>query len=89
MQEMLRWLKSLSAVLGWFLGGFDGFLYILIAFVIVDYVTGIVASIVEKTISSEVGFKGIARKVVIFLLVGIGHLLDKEVLGVVQYCELM
>ena len=66
--------------MGWCLGGFDGFLYALLVFVVVDYLTGIMAGYIQKKLSSEVGFKGIARKVVIFLLVGIGHILDAQVI---------
>ena len=66
--------------MGWIFGGFDGFLYALIAFVVIDYFTGVMAAIYTKQLSSEVGFKGIARKVAIFLLVGIGNVIDIEIL---------
>lgn len=67
--------------LGWFLGGCDGLLYALLAFVVIDYITGIMCAINDHSLSSEVGFKGICRKVLIFLLVGIGHILDAQVIG--------
>ena len=67
--------------LGYFLGGCDGLLYALIAFVVIDYITGVMCAISDKTLSSEVGFKGICRKVLIFLLVGIGNIIDAQVLG--------
>jgi toxin secretion/phage lysis holin len=67
--------------LGWFLGGCDGLLYALIVFVVIDYVTGVMAAVVDHKLSSEVGFKGIFKKVLIFLLVGIGHILDTHVIG--------
>lgn len=67
--------------LGWFLGGCDGLLYALLAFVVVDYNTGIMCAVSDHSLSSEVGFKGICRKVLIFLLVGIGHILDAQVIG--------
>lgn len=67
--------------LGYFLGGWDGLLYALIAFVAIDYVTGVMCAISNHTLSSEVGFKGICRKVLIFLLVGIGSILDTRVIG--------
>ena len=67
--------------LGYFLGGCDGLLYALIAFVAIDYITGVMCAISDKTRSSEVGFKGICRKVLIFLLVGIGNIIDVQVLG--------
>ena len=67
--------------LGWFLGGCDGLLYALLAFVVIDYITGIMCAVVDKKLSSEAGFKGIFKKVLIFALVGIGHSLDTRVIG--------
>lgn len=67
--------------LGYFLGGCDGLLYALIAFVAIDYITGVMCAINDKTLSSEIGFKGICRKVLIFLLVGIANILDLNVIG--------
>ena len=67
--------------LGWFLGGCDGLIYALILFVVVDYITGVMCAVADKKLSSEVGFKGICRKVLIFLLVGIGHILDTQIIG--------
>ena len=72
---------AIGGWLGWFLGGCDGLLYALIAFVIIDYTTGVLCAISDHTLSSEVGFKGIARKVIIFLLVGVGHIIDTHVVG--------
>ena len=67
--------------LGYFLGGCDGLLYTLLAFVVLDYITGIMCAVVDHKLSSEIGFKGIFKKVLIFALVGVGHLLDVQVLG--------
>ena len=67
--------------LGYFLGGCDGLLYALLAFVVVDYITGVMCAISDNTLSSEVGFKGICRKALIFLLVGIANILDVQVIG--------
>ena len=72
---------ALGGFLGWFLGGADGFLYALIAFVVIDYITGVLCAISDKNLSSEVGFKGICRKVLIFTLVGIGNIVEVYVLG--------
>ena len=75
---------NFSAVGGWlgyFLGGCDGLLYALIAFVVIDYITGVMCAIINKQLSSEVGFKGIFRKVLIFLLVGIANIIDVQVIG--------
>ena len=67
--------------LGWFLGGCDGLLYALIAFVVIDYITGVMCAINDHSLSSEVGFRGICRKVLIFLLVGIANIMDVNVIG--------
>ena len=69
--------------LGYFLGGCDGLLYTLLAFVVLDYATGIMCAIADHKLSSAIGFRGIFRKVLIFALVGVGHLLDVQVLGAV------
>ena len=73
--------SALGGFLGWYLGGVDGFLYALIAFVLVDYITGVMCAVADKKLSSAVGFKGICRKMLIFVLVGIGKLVDVSVLG--------
>ena len=67
--------------IGWFLGGWDGLLYALIAFVVIDYITGVMCAVVDKRLSSRVGFKGICKKVLIFALVGMGHILDTHIIG--------
>lgn len=67
--------------LGLFIGPVNGLLIALIVFVITDYVTGFASAIVRKELSSSVGFKGLARKVLIFLIVGIANVLDIYVLG--------
>ena len=72
---------AIGGWLGYFLGGCDGLLYALIAFVVIDYITGVMCAINDKTLSSEVGFQGICRKVLIFLLVGIANILDVQVIG--------
>lgn len=71
---------ALGGALGAVMGGFDGFLYALVVFVVVDYITGLMAAAVEKKLSSEVGFKGIFRKVIIFSLVAVGHIVDSYVI---------
>jgi len=73
--------SAVGGWLGWFLGGVDGFLYALLAFVVVDYITGVMCAIVNKKLSSDIGFKGIFKKVLIFALVGIGHLIDSYLIG--------
>ena len=72
---------AIGGWLGWFLGGCDGLLIALLAFVAIDYVTGVMCAIVDKKLSSAVGFKGIFKKILIFALVGVGHILDTMVIG--------
>ena len=67
--------------LGYYLGGCDGLLLALVAFAAADYLTGVMCAVSDRKLSSNVGFKGICRKVLIFLLVGIANILDVHVIG--------
>jgi len=73
--------SGIGGWLGYFMGGYDGFLYALVLFVVADYITGVLVAIFEKRLSSEVGFKGICRKALIFMMVGIANVLDVSVIG--------
>jgi len=85
MQKIWNGAQAVFAVVGgyvgYFLGGCDGLLYALLAFVAIDYVTGVMCAVSDKKLSSEIGFKGICRKVLIFLLVGIANVLDIHIIG--------
>ena len=85
MKEFWNWMQAAIAAfggsLGYFLGGFDGFLYSLLAFVLIDYITGLMCAVLDKKLSSEVGFRGIFKKLLIFSLVAIGHIIDQSVIG--------
>ena len=72
---------AIGGWLGYFLGGCDGLVVALVVFVVADYLTGVMCAISEKKLSSEVGFRGICRKVLIFILVGIANILDVQVIG--------
>ncbi|MBB2481052.1 phage holin family protein [Bacillus sp. APMAM] len=80
MKHITEWIQigfaAIGGFLGFFLGGFDGFLYALVTFVVIDYITGFMVAVIEKKLSSEIGFRGIFKKVLIFCLVGIGHMID-------------
>jgi toxin secretion/phage lysis holin len=69
-------LAVLGGWIGYYLGGCDGLIFLLAACVIIDYITGVMCAISAKRLSSAVGFKGICRKVLIFLLVGLANLID-------------
>lgn len=85
MKEIWNWIQTALAAIGgfmgWFLGGSDGFLYALIAFVVMDYITGVLCAIIDKNLCSKIGAKGIFKKILIFMLVGVGHILDTYILG--------
>lgn len=70
----------LGGFIGWFLGGFDDLLYALLTFVIADYITGVLCAVNERKLSSEIGFRGINRKILIFTLVGVANIVDLHIL---------
>ena len=74
-------ITTIGGWLGYFLGGLDGLIYALIAFVVIDYITGVMCAVLEKKLSSEVGARGIFKKVLIFSLVGIAHIIDTRLIG--------
>lgn len=71
---------TIGGYIGYFLGGIDGFMYALITFVVIDYVTGLMVAVLERKLSSEVGFRGIFKKILIFIMVGIGNIIDVNVI---------
>ena len=73
-------ISSIGAYIGYFLGGLDGFLYALVAFVVIDYLTGIMVAVLERKLSSEVGFRGIFKKVLIFSLVAVANIIDSKLI---------
>lgn len=68
-------------LLGWFFGGLDGFIKVLVTFSIIDYFTGVAVAYYQHNISSRIGLKGILKKCVMFSLVGLAHIIDKNFLG--------
>lgn len=81
--ELIRamWMGT-CALFGYLFGDFDGLLGGLITFVIIDYITGVTAAIINKELSSNIGFKGILRKIVLFAVVAIAKILSYNILGV-------
>ncbi len=73
-------IAGLGAILGFVFGGMDGMFFALLAVIIIDYITGCLVAIVQKKLSSEVGFKGISKKIIILALVGVAHILDSQVI---------
>lgn len=85
MKDIWNWVQvgfaAFGGFIGWAVGGLDGFVYTLIAFSVIDYVTGVMCAIIEKKLSSEVGFRGIFKKVTIFAMVAVGHMVDTHIIG--------
>jgi toxin secretion/phage lysis holin len=84
MEHIARWIRAVAAAaggfLGWFMGQGDGLIFALLAFVVIDYLTGVMCAAIDKALSSEIGAKGIAKKVMIFVLIGIANLIDTQVI---------
>lgn len=74
-------IAAIGGYVGYFLGGCDGFLYALLVFITLDYITGVMLAIVERNLSSEIGFKGIFKKVLILVMVAVGYILDSKIIG--------
>ena len=72
---------AVGAVLGFMYGEVTGLFWALIAFMALDYVTGVIVAIIEKRLSSEVGFRGLAKKFLILVFVAVGHIADTYILG--------
>ena len=72
---------ALGGIIGYFVGGMDGLLTALVILMALDYITGVMCAVVDKQLSSSIGFKGIFKKVLIFLLVGVAHIVDMNVIG--------
>ena len=66
---------------GYVVGGVDGLMTALLIFMALDDVTGLMCAIADKKLSSSVGFKGICKKVLIIMLVGVAHVVDLHVVG--------
>ena len=68
-------LTAVITWIGWLVGGFDTMMITLLLFMVIDYLSGVMCGISNKKLSSEIGFKGIFKKVMIILLVGVSNLL--------------
>ena len=77
---------AVGAVLGFLFGEVNGLLWALIAFMALDYVTGVIIAVINKKLSSEIGFRGLAKKFLILIFVAVGHILDANVLGGQAVC---
>ena len=74
-------ITAIGGWLGYFLGGMDGLMIALIVLMTLDYISGVMCAIIDRKLSSAVGFKGICKKVFILMLVGVAHIIDLHVVG--------
>lgn len=79
-EEIQMLITGLGGAIGSFLGGWDGFLYALVVMVVIDYLTGLLNALVNRELSSKIGFTGIAKKITIFFMVAVASVLDKEII---------
>lgn len=88
MEKFIRIIAAgICAVCSFLWGKPDGLLYALTAFMVLDYITGLISAYIAKNLSSAIGFRGIAKKVFIMVLVAVGHVLDTHVLGAGTVCR--
>lgn len=82
MEKIVHTLTVVSgAIIGFMFGELTGLLIALVFFMVVDYVTGIIKAYDKHKLSSEIGFKGIFKKIIILCLVSVAHMIDKYVIG--------
>ena len=74
-------LAGVCTVLSFLFGNMEGLMVALIALIILDYISGVIAAAVEKRLSSEVGAKGIAKKIFMLLIVALANIVDINVIG--------
>lgn len=85
MQDFVVVIKTIAGAvglyLGWVVGPLNGLFIALCVFMALDYLTGVTSAIISKTLNSETGFRGLARKMFILVLVGVAHMVDMYVIG--------
>ena len=81
MENILNWIKGAAAAIGgiaaYIWGGWDPLIIVLVAMVSIDYITGVINAGLQHGLSSQVGFKGLLKKIVIFMIVAVGTLIDR------------
>ncbi|MCL2771962.1 MAG: phage holin family protein [Oscillospiraceae bacterium] len=75
---------AVGGFIGWFFGGYDGLIKALLILAVIDYVTGLIQAFVNKEVSSSIGFKGIVKKFVMFLIVGVANVIDNHFLNLIS-----
>ena len=74
-------LAMLCTIAGFLFGEMNGLIVTLIVLIVLDYISGVIAAIVEKKLSSEIGAQGIAKKVFMLLIVAVANIVDINVIG--------
>lgn len=82
MNDVLKSLVSgIIGIAGFLIGEFDGLYKALLVLIIADYITGVIVAIVKKQLSSEIGAKGIAKKILMLIVVAVANVLDVQIIG--------
>lgn len=83
MKKMEKVFNSIVAVVATFFtylfGGWDIALIVLVAFMVLDYATGVIWAYIQKTLNSEIGFKGLVKKCMILVVLVVAVLLDRMI----------
>lgn len=74
-------LAAICTAVGFLFGSADGLIIALVVLIVMDYISGVIAAVVEKRLSSEIGAKGIAKKVFMLLIVAVANIVDINVIG--------
>jgi toxin secretion/phage lysis holin len=76
-KDLIKYVTAIGgSLVTYLLGGWSALIQILVAFVVIDYITGVLAAAIRGKLNSNIGLKGIAKKVFIFVIVACGHLVD-------------
>lgn len=74
-------ISGFIGIMGFLIGDFDGLFKALLALIIADYITGVIVAVVHKKLSSEIGAKGIAKKILMLIIVAVANVLDVQIIG--------
>lgn len=74
-------ISGFIGVMGFLIGDFDGLFKALLVLIVADYITGVIVAVVRKKLSSEIGAKGIAKKILMLIIVAVANVLDVQIIG--------
>lgn len=89
MQKVGAVICTFLGFIAYWLGGLDTILICLIAMIVLDYITGVLQAVTNKSVNSEIGFKGIAKKVFILCIIAVTFIIEKATNGAFQIREVV